>query len=226
MTGDKSVLLEVRGLRKSFAGHLVLSDVDLSLFEGEVHAIVGENGAGKSTLIKILGGVYLPDSGQVLMERRELRLSSPRDAFNHGIVVIHQEHSLAPHLSAEENIFLGHFPTTGFGTVDRSAIRRRTGELLGRLAITIDQRRPVGELSIAQQQMVEIAKAISLDAGVLILDEPTAVLDETMVETLFSLIERLKAAIDGKMPLDNAQVLVTELAPIFDRVQHQLEYRP
>jgi len=193
VAGDKAVLLEARGLGKSFAGHRVLSGVDLAVSSGEVHAIVGENGAGKSTLIKVLGGVYQPDSGQVFMAGRELRLSSPRDAFDHGIVVIHQEHSLAPHLSAEENIFLGHFPTTRFGTIDRSAIRRRTRDLLGRLAIAIDQRRPVGELSIAQQQMVEIAKAISLDAKVLILDEPTAVLDETMVGTLFSLIERLRA---------------------------------
>src|SRR5262249_9471118 len=156
-----SVLLEVRALRKSFAGHVVLTDVDLAVSSREVHAIVGENGAGKSTLIKVLGGVYAPDSGQVFMEGKQLRLSSPRDAFDHGIVVIHQEHSLAPHLSAEENIFLGHFPTTGLGIIDRSAMRQRTRELLRRLAITIDQRRPVGELSIAQQQMVEIAKAIS-----------------------------------------------------------------
>ena len=188
-----SVLLEVRGLRKSFSGHVVLSGVDLSVMAGEVHAIVGENGAGKSTLIKLLAGVHQPDAGQLFVEGRELRLSSPRSAFDHGIVVIHQELSLAPHLSAEENIFLGHFPKTRAGTIDGPTMRRRTRELLERLAISIDQKRPVGELSIAQQQMVEIAKAISLDAKVLILDEPTAVLDETMVKTLFALIERLKA---------------------------------
>ncbi len=160
---------------------------------GDDHAIVGENGAGKSTLIKVLGGVHQPDAGRLMVGGREVRLSSPRDAFDKGIVVIHQELSLAPHLSAEENIFLGHFPRTAFGLVDRRAMRTRTRELLDRLSIRIDQTRPVGELSIAQQQMVEIAKAISLEARVLILDEPTAVLDETMVETLFALVARLKA---------------------------------
>lgn len=191
--GGGAALLEVRGLRKSFAGNLVLSGVDLLLGEGEVHAIVGENGAGKSTLIKLLAGVYQPDAGQIFMHGREVRLPSPRSAFDCGIVCIHQELSLAPHLSAEENIFLGHFPKTRFGTIDRRTVRRRTRELLDRLAISIDQKRPVGQLSIAQQQMVEIAKAISLDAKVLILDEPTAVLDEPMVKTLFALLARLKA---------------------------------
>ena len=187
-----SALIEVRGLGKSFSGNTVLSDVDLEVRSGEVHAIVGENGAGKSTLIKVLGGVHQPDTGQLLISGREFRLNSPRDAFSQGIVVIHQELALAPHLSAEENIFLGHFPKTPFGTVDRSAMRLRTRDLLDRLEISIDQKKPVGKLSIAQQQMVEIAKAISLEAKVLILDEPTAVLDEPMVDTLFELIARLK----------------------------------
>jgi ABC-type sugar transport system ATPase subunit len=191
--GGKACLLEVRGLRKSFSGHTVLSGVDLAVLSGEVHAVVGENGAGKSTLIKVLAGVYQPDAGQIFVGGCERRLLSPRSAFDHGIVVIHQELSLAPHLSAEENIFLGHYPKTRLGIVDRATMRRRAGELLERLAISIDQRRPVGELSIAQQQMIEIAKAISLEAKVLILDEPTAVLDEPMVKTLFALLERLKA---------------------------------
>ncbi len=190
---DVATLLEVRGLQKSFAGNIVLSGVDLSLAAGEVHAIVGENGAGKSTLIKLLAGVYQPDAGQIFMHGREMRLPSPRSAFDCGIVCIHQELSLAPHLSAEENIFLGHFPRTRLGTIDRRTVRQRTKELLDRLAISIDQKRPIGELSIAQQQMIEIAKAISLEAKVLILDEPTAVLDEPMVKTLFALLRRLKA---------------------------------
>lgn len=188
-----SVLLQVRGLRKTFSGHVVLSDVDLSIFSGEVHAIVGENGAGKSTLIKILAGVHQPDAGHILVHGREVRLSSPRSAFDHGIVVIHQELSLARHLSTEENIFLGHFPTNRLGMLDRAAMSQRTLELLGQLEISVDPKRPVRELSIAQQQMVEIAKAISLDARVLILDEPTAVLDEQMIKTLFALIARLKS---------------------------------
>ncbi|MDQ0392922.1 sugar ABC transporter ATP-binding protein [Labrys monachus] len=187
------ILLDVRGLTKSFGGNVVLSGVDLTLHAGEVHAIVGENGAGKSTLIKTLGGVHRPDSGSLLIDGIETTLRSPRDAIAQGVVVIHQELSLAPHLSVEENIFLGHFPHTRLGFVDRAKIRADTRELLGRLSIIIDPQRRVSELSIAQQQMVEIAKAISFKAKVLILDEPTAVLDEDMVATLFALIAKLKA---------------------------------
>jgi ABC-type sugar transport system ATPase subunit len=170
----------------------VLADVDLEVRAGEVHAVVGENGAGKSTLIKILGGVHQPDMGDVIVDGVPRRLRSPRDALAAGIVVIHQELSLAPDLSAEENIFLGRFPRTAFGTVDRRTIRKRAAALFAQLAIAIEPDRPIGTLSIAQQQMVEIAKAISVDARVLVLDEPTAVLDEQRVATLFGTVERLR----------------------------------
>ncbi len=186
------ILLEAVALTKAFDGNVVLSGVDFTVHAGEVHAVVGENGAGKSTLIKTLAGVHRPDRGKLLIEGVETTLRSPRDAIAEGVVVIHQELSLAPHLSAEENIFLGHFPHTRWGLVDRRRIREHTRELLKRLMIDIDPVRPVGELSIAQQQMVEIAKAISFQAKVLILDEPTAVLDESMVSTLFDLVAKLK----------------------------------
>ena len=172
----------------------MLAGIDLSVHASEVHAIVGENGAGKSTLIKILGGVHLPDAGVVILDGASRRLRSPREALAAGIVVIHQELSLAPHVSAEENIFLGRFPRTIFGTVDRGAIRRRAKALFEQLGIAIDPGRPIGTLSIAQQQMVEIAKALSVEAQVLVLDEPTAVLDEHRVKTLFDAIERLRAS--------------------------------
>ena len=163
----------------------MLAGIDLSVRAGEVHAIVGENGAGKSTLIKILGGVHLPDAGVVIVDGISRRLRSPREALATGIVVIHQELSLAPDMSAEENIFLGRFPRTIFGTVDRGAIRRRAKALFEQLGIAIDPGRSIGTFSIAQQQMVEIAKALSVEAQVLVLDEPTAVLDEHRVKTLF-----------------------------------------
>lgn len=185
-------LLEAHGLTKSFAGNVVLNDVSLTLAPGEVHAIVGENGAGKSTLIKLLGGVYRADRGTFILEGRPISLNSPQDAFAQGIVVIHQELSLAPDLSAEENIFLGHFPRTRLGLIDRRAMRRTTLALFERLQIRVAPTIPVGRLSIAEQQMVEIAKAMSLRARVLILDEPTAVLDGNRVEVLFDLIRRLK----------------------------------
>lgn len=187
------ILLQAKSLRKQFGQNIVLKDVDLSIRRGEVHALVGENGAGKSTLIKILGGVHRADGGNVYLNGNELSLRSPQAAIAEGIVVIHQELSLAPHLTCGENIFLGHFPRNAIGMLDRHTIRNRTKELLDRLKIDIDPGLPVGQLSIAQQQMIEIAKAISLDAKLLVLDEPTAVLDANHVDTLFDLIKRLSA---------------------------------
>ena len=188
-------ILSAKGLAKSFSGNTVLHDVDLELGRGQIHALVGENGAGKSTLIKILGGAHRADRGEIDIDGAKVRIASPQDAFDNGIVVIHQELSLAPHLSAEENIFLGHFPRTAFGTLNRRQMALETKSLLDRLEIKVDPKIPVGRLSIAQQQMIEIAKAISFDAKVLILDEPTAVLDNERTETLFGLISRL--ASDG-----------------------------
>ena len=173
-------------------GNRVLEGVDLEVRAGDVHAIVGENGAGKSTLIKILGGAHQPDAGELVVNGVTRRFRSPRDALAAGIVVIHQELSLAPDLSAEENIFLGRFPRTPLLTIDRRAVRKRVSALFDQLAISIEPDRPIGGFSIAQQQMVEIAKAISVEARVLVLDEPTAVLDEQRVATLFRTVERLR----------------------------------
>lgn len=189
---ERRPLLQAKGMTKSFAGNTVLSEVDLTLLPGEVHAIVGENGAGKSTLIKLLGGVHTPDSGQLLIREEEVSVHSPRYAIRRGLAVIHQEFSLTPHLSAEENIFLGHFPTTKLGAVDRRTVREKTIQLLERLSVSVNPAVPVNQLSIAQQQMVEIAKALSLDAEILILDEPTAVLDEDNVASLFAMLNRLR----------------------------------
>ena len=192
MPFDKNrLLLDARGLTKAFDGNVVLRNVDLALHAGEVHAIVGENGAGKSTLIKTLGGVHRPEAGQIFIDGRETTLRSPADAIGHGIVVIHQELSLAPHLSVAENIFLGHFPLNRLGFVDRRRMHDETRTLLKRLNIEIEPQTLAVDLSIAQQQMIEIANAISFNAKVLILDEPTAVLDESMVDTLFDLVANL-----------------------------------
>ncbi|HEY4783941.1 MAG TPA: ATP-binding cassette domain-containing protein, partial [Chthoniobacterales bacterium] len=171
-------LLEARSISKSFEGNLVLSEIDLAVFPGEIHAVVGENGAGKSTLMKILGGVYQPDQGRLFLAEHEFQPGSPKKAIDHGIVVIHQELSLIPHLSTEENIFLGHYPVTRFGTVDRKKMRRDTLTLLRRLSIELEPSRAISQLSVAHQQMVEIAKALSRNPKVLILDEPTSVLDD------------------------------------------------
>src|SRR6202047_4680248 len=131
-------LLEARSISKSFEGNLVLSEIDLAVFPGEIHAVVGENGAGKSTLMKILGGVYQPDQGGLFLAEHEFQPGTPKEAIDHGIVVIHQELSLIPHLSTEENIFLGHYPVTPFGTVDRKRMRRDTLTLLRRLSTELE----------------------------------------------------------------------------------------
>jgi ABC-type sugar transport system ATPase subunit len=186
-------LLGAVGVGKAFVGNRVLDGVDLDVMPGEVHAIVGENGAGKSTLIKILGGVYQPDDGQLVVDGEVRRFRSPREALSAGVVVIHQELSLAPSLLAEENIFLGRFPRNAFGVIDRALMRARTRQVFEQLGITVAPQDIVATLSIAQQQMVEIAKAISVDARVLVLDEPTAVLDENRVGVLFTTIDRLRA---------------------------------
>ncbi len=212
---DETALLSARQISKAFQGNLVLSEVDFDLQRGEIHALVGENGAGKSTLMKILGGVHRPDKGQILLSGRAYQPGSPREAITHGIVVIHQELSLTPHLNTEENIFLGHFPVTPFGTVDRKRIRAETLKLLDRLSVRIDPAQSVRRLSVAQQQMVEIAKALSLNPEVLVLDEPTAVLDDEAARVLFQVLKRLREQNLGIIYISHR---IEEIFEIADRV--------
>jgi ribose transport system ATP-binding protein len=184
--------MSVRGVSKEFPGVQALMGIDLDLRGGEVHAIVGENGAGKSTLMKILAGIYQPDAGSLLVDGRTVHISSPRHAMALGIGMIHQELNLAPNLSVAENIFLGRAPMR-FGLVDWRRLDLQTRSLLDRLAIDLDGRAAVEDLSVARQQMVEIAKALSLNARVIIMDEPTSALTERETATLFRIIGRLKA---------------------------------
>ncbi|MBI5832569.1 MAG: sugar ABC transporter ATP-binding protein [Armatimonadetes bacterium] len=185
-------MLEMRGIRKQYPGVLALDDVSFSLFPGEVHALVGENGAGKSTLMKILAGAERPDSGEVLLHGQPVRFNSPIEGIRAGISIIYQEFNLVPSMSVEENIFLGRQPTKGMGLVNWREMRARASELLDRLEANIDPGALVETLSVAQQQMVEIAKAVSTDARVIAMDEPTATLTEREIDHLFTLIRRLK----------------------------------
>ncbi|MCA1645422.1 MAG: sugar ABC transporter ATP-binding protein [Chloroflexi bacterium] len=185
-------LLQVRSVSKAFPGVQALLAVDLDVLAGEVHAVVGENGAGKSTLMKILAGVYQPDGGSVVLAGQPAHIENPRQAMALGIAMIHQELNLAPNLSVAENIFLGRAPAR-LGFVDWGRLDRETRALLDRLGIDLDARAPVEDLSVARQQMVEIAKALSLDARVIIMDEPTSALTERETATLFDIIGRLKA---------------------------------
>jgi inositol transport system ATP-binding protein len=185
-------LLEVEDLRKEFPGVLALDGVSLRVRPATVHAVMGENGAGKSTLMKIIAGIHPPDRGTVKLRGRQVLLGSPRDALEQGIAMIHQELTLMPFMSVAENVWIGREPLNALGFVDHGELHRRTTDLFRRLAIQTDPGVQVGELSVAERQMVEIAKAVSYDADVLIMDEPTSVLTEKEVGHLFGLIRELK----------------------------------
>ncbi|RCS25056.1 sugar ABC transporter ATP-binding protein [Phyllobacterium salinisoli] len=193
---NSEFLLEVEGVRKAFPGVVALDDVSFRLKRGSVHALMGENGAGKSTLMKIIAGVYSPDSGSFKLRGNEIELNSPLDALENGIAMIHQELNLMPFMTVAENIWIRREPKNAFGFVDHRALRDKTEELFDRLNIRIDPEINVGELSVANRQMVEIAKAVSYESDVLIMDEPTSALTEREVEHLFQIIRALKA--EGK----------------------------
>jgi ABC-type sugar transport system ATPase subunit len=186
--------ISVRGCTKSFPGVQALADVSLTVMTGEIHALLGENGAGKSTLGKIIGGVYRRDAGEVLLDGQPLNDIDEAQAGLLGIAIVHQEGSLVPQLTVAENIFAGRQPTGFFNVVDRKEMRRRTVALMQDLGVAIDPSAAVRSLSAAQAQVVEIAKALSRELKLLILDEPTAALTLTETAHLFVLVRRLKAA--------------------------------
>ncbi|MEV4754371.1 sugar ABC transporter ATP-binding protein [Micromonospora sp. NPDC049559] len=178
-------------IRKSFGAIAALRGVRLELHPGEAHALVGENGAGKSTLVKILAGAHLPDSGRMTLDGRPLLPRGPADARAAGIAVIHQEPTLFPDLSVAENIFMGRQPLRGLRRIDTRAMRDAAERLFERLGVRIDPDRPARGLSIADQQLVEIAKALSFDAQILVMDEPTAALSGVEAERLFGVVRSL-----------------------------------
>ncbi len=186
-------VLALEGVNKSFGAVRALRDVSLELFAGEAHALAGENGAGKSTLIKTLAGVHRPDSGRVLLDGEPVVFHGPAGARDVGIAVIYQEPTLFPDLSIAENIFMGRQPRRALGRIDHKAVRTSTAALMARLGVELDPDRPARGLSIADQQIVEIAKALSFDARVLIMDEPTAALTGSETARLFSVVETLRA---------------------------------
>jgi ribose transport system ATP-binding protein len=186
-------LLDIHHINKSFPGVRALADVSFSVRAGEVHALVGENGAGKSTLMKILAGVYQPDAGELVWEGQPITLHNPAQAQARGISIIYQEFNLLPDLTVAENLLLNREPRRAFGIIDWNALRSRASALMRELETDIDPDALVSELSVAQQQIVEIAKSLAVDARLIIMDEPTAALNPTEVGHLFALIQRLKA---------------------------------
>src|SRR5699024_8545588 len=184
--------LEIKNISKEFPGVKALDEVSFSIMPGEVHALVGENGAGKSTLMKILSGVHPPTEGQVILEGKEVNFKDPKSAQEHGVSIIHQEFSLIHYLSGIDNIYIGREIRYKNGLLNRKKMRKVAKDILGRLNADINLNRPVSQLSIANQQFIEIAKAISIETKVLISDEPTTSLTGKEEEKLFELIRTLK----------------------------------
>lgn len=184
--------MEMRDIVKSFPGVMALNGVDFTCYQGEVHALVGENGAGKSTLMKILSGVYRPDRGKIILNGKEINIQSPKDAQRMGIATLYQEFNLIDELNVAENIFLGREPVSRMGIIDSQTIYRRSRELLETLNVTVNLNAKIKDLSVAQQQIVEILKALSLNADIIIMDEPTAVISGKELESLFNIIRSLK----------------------------------
>ena len=207
-------VLEARGVTKAFPGVVALRDVTVGLAAGEVHCLVGENGAGKSTLIKIFAGQYPPDEGRVLIDNKDVRFSSPADSRDSGIAVIHQELQLVPFLSVAENISLGQWPSSGL-FVKWSGMFRRAEAALEQLGANVDPKAKVIDLPMSQQQLVEIARAISREAKVLIMDEPTASLSDAETDHLFSIIRRLR---ENQMAILYVSHRLEEVFEIADRI--------
>jgi rhamnose transport system ATP-binding protein len=185
-------ILEMRGISQIFPGVKALDEVSVALFPGQVTALIGENGAGKSTLVKILTGIYRPNAGEMLLEGELVSFSSAQSAIDAGVTAIHQETVLFDELTVGENIFLGHAPRTRFGTIDWRTIHARSRELLEQLESQIDPTIRLKDLSIAQRHLVAIARALSVEARIVIMDEPTAALSRKEIDDLFRIIERLK----------------------------------
>lgn len=188
------IFLRMEGISKAFPGVQALQDVTLEVAQGEIHALVGENGAGKSTLMRLLTGALPRDDGRIIMQGRPVEISTPSDAQAHGISMIHQELSLIPYLTVGQNIYLGREPQARIpGFIDWSTLYAQAQRLLDRLNVDVDARAEVRGLSIAQQQMVEVAKALSLNADLIAMDEPTSALSERETEVLFDVMRSLKA---------------------------------
>lgn len=208
-------LLEAIHITKRFPGTLALDGVQFQLLPGEIHAVIGENGAGKSTLMKILSGVYTADSGELRFEGAPIWFANPRAALHHGIAIVHQELSIVPSLTVAENIFPGRLPTNRLGMVKYGELFENARTVLQKLQMDIDPRAPMDSLSIANQQLIEIAKALSMNCKVLILDEPTSALTEREAQVLFDLLRRLAAGGTGIVYISHK---LSEIFDLADRV--------
>lgn len=210
-----SPILALSGIVKTFPGVRALDEAGLQVYPGQVMALLGENGAGKSTLMKVLTGIYQADAGSISYRGQPVHFKGPRDSQDQGISIIHQELNLLPELSIAANIFLGREPRTRFGSIDHKQLRERANTLLARLGVKHGPDTRLGDLSIGEQQMVEIAKALSFDASVIIMDEPTDALTDTETEQLFVVIRELREQGCGIVYISHR---LKEIFEICDRV--------
>lgn len=211
----KQIVLQMKNIDKKFPGVQALKKVNFELELGEVHALLGENGAGKSTLIKVLGGIHKPDSGEIFINEEAVNIENIKDAQTKGISIIHQEIVLVPHISVADNIFLGREPKTKLGFIDTDKMNKLADEMLTRMGLDIDVTSPVFKLTIAQQQLIEIVKAVSFDAKIIVMDEPTSSLTDKEVTQLFDIIANLKKQ---KVSIIYISHRLNELFQISDRV--------
>ena len=185
-------LLEMKSINKTFPGVKALDNAQLTLQKGTVHALMGENGAGKSTLMKCLFGIYTPDSGEIYIDGEKVSYKDPKDALDSGVAMVHQELNQVSMRSVAENIMLGRFPNK-HGIIDSKKMNDETKALFDKLGLDFDPKKIIGKYSVAERQLIEIAKAVSYDAKILVLDEPTSSLTESEVEKLFEIINRLRS---------------------------------
>lgn len=208
-------LLEMIGVNKRFPGVYALKGVDFNLESGEVHALLGENGAGKSTLMKILGGIYGIDEGEIFIEGKKVQISSVKDAQNYGVSIIHQEIVLVPYLTIAENIYLGREPLNNSGFIDKKIMFENAQKFLYDFDLGLSSSTLVSDLTVAQKQMIEIIKAISFNSKIIVMDEPTSSLSEKEVDFLFNTIRNLKKKGVGVIYISHR---MNELMEITDRI--------
>ena len=212
MPKDEQLLVQMRNISKSFSITKALANVNFELKTGEVHALMGENGAGKSTLMKILAGVHTPDEGSIFIHGEEVKVGDPSAAKKLGIAFIHQELSIVPNMTVAENLALGNEPKTKLGFLDKKEIYHEAIEKIARVRAPINPSELMGNLSIGTQQILEIARAISMNAQILILDEPTAALSSFESKLLFELIEEIKKSGAGLIYISHRMEEVWNLA--------------
>ncbi|MBP1886697.1 sugar ABC transporter ATP-binding protein [Sinorhizobium mexicanum] len=212
---NSAPILELRNLSKSFPGVRALSNVSFDLKAGEVHALVGENGAGKSTLLSCMNGLQQPNEGEILIDGRQVTLATPSVAIEHHLAMVHQELVLCSNLTVAQNMFLGREPRGGLGTIDRATMNRKASKLLETIGVRIDPNRKVGTLSLNEQQIVEICRALATEPKVIVLDEPTASLNDDQVAHLLGIVKMLKSRGLGIVYVSHR---LTEVLEISDRI--------